>query len=926
MRILYTSLILIGIVAGISLAVTERDLRDQTAATLAVTADAMQVYRNAVVEYAAANPSVTAEVADEDLNLPAWFTRPAGVRNYVDAGDAFVYVVTQTPGATAKLFEDSPKSALVGSAKAGLLFSPVDGFTALSVPSAIPEGAVVYASPKAAAASPCGAPPTVTESQAGTCPPGEYGAFTQTREATWTSAASPICWTQDGWTDWSPSSPPVGACTPCPAPQTETQNVSCPAGEYGSQVQQRSRSFDCSAGSWGSWTAWSTVSSTCAPCPAPESETRNVACPAGSAGVHTQERTRTFDCGAGVWNAWSAWNSVSNTCTPCPAPETETRTVSCAAGEYGSTTQQRSRTYNCTGSGSWNAWSAWTTTSSTCAPCPAPQTETRAVACPSGQFGSVTQTRTRSFDCASGTWGAWSAWTNTSSTCAACPGPETQTQTVNCPAGQFGVIGQERTRSFDCASGTWGAWTSWVNTSNTCTACPSNTTESETRWQNGSANCASGQYGTNTWEFEQVRTRSITYSCPAGTLSAPAPNYGAWSSWSNTGATRNHNNTCTACPGSTTETEQRWDFRNVGCPSGTSGSYTWEMRQSRWRSVSYNCPSGTTSLPAPTYGSWSAWSDDNVTRNTVYTCEANCTVPSPSTETQVQWVPTSGTCPAGQYGSASWEREQSRSRTAYCPAATGAYAWGAWSGWADTGSTRNFSSTCTPCPGQESRWIPYTAANCGNGFYGYQNWQYREVRNASCPAGSTSPTWSAWAWDGNSGVFVNNGTCAACPGASTEAEIQWVARSQACPAGQSGSHTWEAQQSRSRSVSYNCPNGTTSIPPPTYGAWSAWTDTGARRNEVNTCAATYCPVGRTYIGHFIEFYDKDGQREGTCAYFWSDPSNPEWDYIFRRGQFADGQSCDPNDPYWMYENPVGLYCISHDVVGTVFRSCVPRCI
>lgn len=57
----------------------------------------------------------------------------------------------------------------------------------------------------------------------------------------------------------------------------------------------------------------------------------------------------------------------------------------------------------------------------------------------------------------------------------------------------------------------------------------------------------------------------------------------------------------------------------------------------------------------------------------------------------------------------------------------------------------------------------------------------------------------------------------------------------ACPSGQSGTRSWEREQASTRSVSYNCPAGTTSLPPATFGGWSAWADTGATRNQINTC-------------------------------------------------------------------------------------------
>lgn len=259
--------------------------------------------------------------------------------------------------------------------------------------------------------------------------------------------------------------------------------------------------------------------------PPPSVENRAPACAAGSVGAINERRTAAWSCPE-AWEAprmgaWSAWAQTSNTCSPCPAPET--RPVSCPAGQLGSITEQR--TFNCAGTGSWGGW---TQIANSCAPAcvlPTSSTQTNAetrtgsqtLACPSGQSGAITQTRTeqrtqtRAASCpaptGSFTWGAWSAWTawagtsvwtTTSNTCATncvLPTPSTQTnseqrtgtQTLGCPAGQTGAITQTRqeqrtqTRSASCpaptGSFTWGAWSAWTawtgtsawsTTSNTC--------------------------------------------------------------------------------------------------------------------------------------------------------------------------------------------------------------------------------------------------------------------------------------------------------------------------------------------------------------------------------------------------------------------------------------------------------------------------
>lgn len=98
-------------------------------------------------------------------------------------------------------------------------------------------------------------------------------------------------------------------------------------------------------------------------------------------------------------------------------------------------------------------------------------------------------------------------------------------------------------------------------------------------------------------------------------------------------------------------------------------------------------------------------------------------------------------------------------------------------------------------------------------------------------------------------VAVTARDCQACPGIVQEERDQWIPTSQACPSGQTGTHTWERQQVASRNILTYCPYGTTTQPSPTFGGWSAWTDTGVRRYEVKTCtpSAPRCSDGSLQV-------------------------------------------------------------------------------
>ena len=237
------------------------------------------------------------------------------------------------------------------------------------------------------------------------------------------------------------------------------------------------------------------------------------------------------------------------------------------------------------------------------------------------------------------------------STVAACvvPPNTVENQNANCAAGNCGTIAQTRFATWSCPEA-WdapvmGSFGTWTTTSNTCTACPSPTTQTQNQWVATPSSCAAAQYGTRSWEREQSQSRTVSYNCPAGTTTLPAPSYSSWGAWADTGVTRNQVNTCTNCPAPSTQTQTRWVASSAACPAGYTGSHTWEREQSSTRSVSYSCPAGTTTLPPATFGSWSAWANTGATRNVVNTC----TAPPPS----ASFV--SGCDFSGPYGRTSFE-------------------------------------------------------------------------------------------------------------------------------------------------------------------------------------------------------------------------------------------------------------------------------
>lgn len=576
-------------------------------------------------------------------------------------------------------------------------------------------------------------------------------------------------------------------------------------GQLGEIIESRTATYVCPAPTGSptvSYSPWAESSNTCAPicsAPAPQTHSRTLACPTGQLGQIDQERVETWTCPAPTGPATStmgSWVEVANTCAPvCVAPPTETwtetqqgRCVSPRITPTGSSsfnqTRQGTITFSCPApTGDYTAspasFTSWTPTESqACAqpcvlPSPNPQVDSedrvasQTLACPSGQLGEIIQTRderrsrTRTASCPTpvgsvswSNWSGWSAWqgttswqTKTNSCAPACvvPTPATQTR-----------AGTPQTRT--------------VTEDRTITQTQAGA--SETRTQNS---CPAGQYGvynqtrtttqsrtatqTRTQPQERSTTQSRTASCPAPT--GPV----AWTTWSAPGAPYGN-----------------W---------GNSGP------ASAWSAP--KAPYTPWSAPGAPYGNWTT------TSNTCKGC------PAPSViDSQLRWNGTyTQSCPAGQLGLITRERQQARelTRSYNCPAGTSSLPspTDTWSAWANNGTTRLVSNTCAPAcvlpnpvtqtragtPATrsitESQTVTQTQAGtpqtrtqnlCPAGQYGVHN-QSRtttqsrtatqtrsqpqsrtttQSRTASCPAPTGPVAWSAWSAPGAPyGSWTNSG-------------------------------------------------------------------------------------------------------------------------------------------------------------------------
>ncbi len=223
---------------------------------------------------------------------------------------------------------------------------------------------------------------------------------------------------------------------------------------------------------------------------------------------------------------------------------------------------------------------------------------------------------------------------------AACVVPPSETRSLaTCPAGSWGVSNQQRQWWCGDVGGVYEAWATaqpgaWTDTGNTCATCPATFSQTDTQWVAASGTCPTGQVGSITWKYQQTRSRSMSYNCPTGTTALPAATPGAWSSWSNTGATQGVVNTCTpacAAPATTAEAITRAasvETQNVGCPAPQTGEH-WQQRsrvENGTRTTSWTCPAPTGS---PTSSTVDTWSGTYTATSGWATTSNTCTTPAP---------------------------------------------------------------------------------------------------------------------------------------------------------------------------------------------------------------------------------------------------------------------------------------------------------
>jgi prepilin-type N-terminal cleavage/methylation domain-containing protein len=254
-------------------------------------------------------------------------------------------------------------------------------------------------------------------------------------------------------------------------------------------------------------------------------------------------------------------------------------------------------------------------------------------------------------------------------------------------------------------------------------------------------------------------------------------------------------------------------------------------------------------------------------------CGSRLPLVNPTPQVNYQWVNVNPGCPTGYVGSHTYQQQQSQSRTATCPVPLAEQdpTWGAWSAWANTAMTQNDVNTCAttcntrltstlpanvwkPSPAYQYQWVT-VSVSCPAGYSGTHTYQVQQQssRSASCanPNVAADPTWSAWsAWSNTGATQADYNTCAAncvAPGPTQATYYQWVVQNVGCPAGYTGTHTYQQQQYITYTTYYYCPavTGAYAVYTQTNTGWQWTSATQADSNTCHVACATPATVSVT---------------------------------------------------------------------------------
>ena len=228
---------------------------------------------------------------------------------------------------------------------------------------------------------------------------------------------------------------------------------------------------------------------------------------------------------------------------------------------------------------------------------------------------------------------------------------------------------------------------------------------------------------------------------------------------------------------------------------------------------------------------WSPWV------NASSTCAPICTPPASIQDTATQ----TASCGAGRVtpaGASTFPQTETRTISYSCPAPTGPYTtnYGPYAAWTPTEAAACAPKCVAPANTTQSQNITGSCPGgqvTVSGATTFGQTQTRAV-NYACPAPTGSYTTSYGGW--SAGTPAASSVCApqcVAPAPSAYNNYQWVTVNAGCPAGYSGSHTYQVQQYQTVTTTYSCPS-----PQGGYATSSSaggWANTGATQADSNNC-------------------------------------------------------------------------------------------
>lgn len=302
-------------------------------------------------------------------------------------------------------------------------------------------------------------------------------------------------------------------------------------------------------------------------------------------------------------------------------------------------------------------------------------------------------------------------------------------------------------------------------------------------------------------------TQRRTGTCSGGTPACPSIQWSSWVTASNTcGA--NANPVVPVAPVAPVAPQTcipSVETQTVACPTGQVGG----ILQQRTRIC-----------PANTFGAWT---------NVSSSCQPNPNRPSctPKTERQIGFPCTDqfGNIDPNQKGTVTKERAST------CDA-NGNEVWST-----DWKTINNTCSSSCVADGNCCSIVRDTDQTrdvfCPTGQWGRQYTVHS--RTSVCPTAysTTGAQWGAWIQQG-----AVRGSCAVCQPVP-QSETQRVTVDRGCPAGFKGSNTYVSVQTRNRTGTFNCTQGSNLTQPSTpdnWTAWSAWSEI-SQESPNNQCVA-----------------------------------------------------------------------------------------